>query len=83
MSGVRGTIRHSVGAVISETRSYSPLSWRIDTGVWEEVPTSILENDKNRNMIISWAKSQHHSVYEECIPAYPASSFIFGCSNYY
>ena len=82
MSGVRGTIRHSVGAVISETQSYSSLSWRIDTDIREEDPISILENDKNRNMIISWAESQQHLVYEECVPAYP-TSFIFGHLNYY
>lgn len=69
ISGVRETIRQSVGAVISETQSHSSLSWRIDTDLREDDPASILENYNIRDMIIRWAERQQFSVREECVSA--------------
>lgn len=70
MFDVRDTTRHSVSAVINETRSHSTFSWRLDTAIQEEDSTSFLENNNTRDMIIQWAKSQEYPVCEECVPAY-------------
>ncbi|KAN0101122.1 hypothetical protein V8E55_001106 [Tylopilus felleus] len=66
--GVRDSARHSVGAVISETRSHPSLSWRIDTDYFEkEGSAPILENNNTRDMIIQWVESQKYSVPEDLI----------------
>ncbi|KAG6371760.1 hypothetical protein JVT61DRAFT_9112 [Boletus reticuloceps] len=60
------SVRHSVGAVISETQSYSALSWRIDTDIRKEDP--ILEYNNTRESIIQWVQSQKNSECEGAMP---------------
>ena len=59
--GVRDTASHSVGAVISDTRSDPSVSWRIDTDIPEEDFVPTLENTR----IIDWLKNQGCSVGAE------------------
>ncbi|KAF8123307.1 hypothetical protein EV363DRAFT_1180446 [Boletus edulis] len=63
---MRDSVRHSVGAVISETQSYSALSWRIDTDIRKEDP--ILEYNNTRETIIQWVESQKYSECEGAMP---------------
>ncbi|KAF8439347.1 hypothetical protein L210DRAFT_3646112 [Boletus edulis BED1] len=58
--------RHSVGAVISETQSYSALSWQIDTDIRKEDP--ILEYNNTQELIIQWVKIQKYSEREGAMP---------------
>ncbi|KAF8555888.1 hypothetical protein OG21DRAFT_1495912 [Imleria badia] len=60
ISGIRDSARHSVGAVFSETSTYSPLSWRIDTDAQEE-GVSVQESKNIREMVLQWAETQSHS----------------------
>ncbi|KAF8139652.1 hypothetical protein EV363DRAFT_1426160 [Boletus edulis] len=66
VSAMHDSVRHSVGAVISETQSYSALSWRIDTDIRKEDP--ILEYNNTRESIIQWVKSQKYSECEGAMP---------------
>ncbi|KAF8139653.1 hypothetical protein EV363DRAFT_1444121 [Boletus edulis] len=63
---MRDSVRHSVRPVISETKSYSALSWRIDTDIRKEDP--ILEYNNTRESIIQWVKSQKYSECEGAMP---------------
>ncbi|KAH0838790.1 hypothetical protein J3R83DRAFT_7166 [Lanmaoa asiatica] len=76
MPDIRGTVRHSVGAVMNGTQSHSPLAWRIDTDIQKEDPASILERNNHRDMIIKWAESQQCSVYEETMPSHKQADKI-------
>ncbi|KAF8439348.1 hypothetical protein L210DRAFT_3630922 [Boletus edulis BED1] len=66
VSAMHDSVRHSVGAVISETQSYSALSWRIDTDIRKEDP--ILEYNNTRETVIQWVKSQKYSECEGAMP---------------
>ncbi|KAF8425835.1 hypothetical protein L210DRAFT_3421012 [Boletus edulis BED1] len=60
---VRDSARHSVGKVVSETRSYPPISWRIDTDQ-KGGSASVPENNNTRDTIIQWIKNQQYPVPE-------------------
>ena len=82
MFSVRDSVRHSVGEVISGTRSHSSLSWRIDTDIQDEDSVSVPENNNTRDMIIHWAKSQKYSEWEGCVPAYRCLLLYFRLFKY-